>query len=387
MMAMYTRLLTLPTQSFFLLGPRGTGKTTWLKSVLPGSKYFDLLRSTEHIRLMRNPDEFRQEIAALKKGSWVVVDEIQKLPILLDEIHSIMNDFPKQYNFALSGSSARKLKRSGVNLLAGRAINRHLLPLTGSEMNYDFHEEDIVKYGMLPAVRNLSHDHDRVDFLDAYIANYLQEEIQQEALVKNLASFTRFLSVASLFHGQVTNVAGIARDAGVQRPTVQGYFDVLTDTLIGRWLPAWTPRMKVKEKVHPKFYFFDPGVVQSISPKSQDFNTSDRRGFFIESIVMNELLAAKYYHGIKGEFYYWSTPSGTEVDFIWKGLKSSIGIEVKATKQWKTSYGNPLRELHAEKFIDREFGVYLGERILKDNNVWIFPLKEFMKKCASADLW
>jgi predicted AAA+ superfamily ATPase len=173
MLTMYTRLLALPKHSFFLFGPRGTGKTTWLKTVLKEARWFDLLRSSELLKLMRNPGQFRLEVEALAGGSWVVVDEIQKWPLLLNEIHSLIADYPHKYQFALSGSSARKLKRLDSNLLAGRVINRKFFPLTGAELNYDFDPDNLLKYGTLPKV--CADPENRVDILEAYVVNYINE--------------------------------------------------------------------------------------------------------------------------------------------------------------------------------------------------------------------
>ena len=258
---MFTRLLQLPERSFFLFGPRGTGKTTWLRQVLPNALWFDLLRIRTLLELTQQPDTLRQQVEALPRGSWVVVDEVQRLPSLLNEVHALIADHGRAYRFALSGSSSRKLKRMDVNLLAGRAINRQFFPLTAAELNFDFEVESVLRFGLLPQIRS---DPDfAVDALEAYVSNYLREEIQQEALVRRLDSFARFLQVASLMNGQTANVAGIARDAAVARPTVQGYFETLIDTLIAFWLPAWQSRAKVKEVASPKFYLFDPGVARA----------------------------------------------------------------------------------------------------------------------------
>ena len=214
---MITRRYDLPDHSFFLFGPRGTGKTTWLKHVLPDALWFDLLRTQVVLALSRQPESFRQQVEALPRGRWVVIDEVQRMPALLNEVHALIADHGRAYRFALSGSSACKLKRLDVNLLAGRAINRQFFPLTASELGYDVSVNRVLQFGLLPQIHA---EIDRaVDVLDAYVATYVREEIQQEALVRNLASFARFLEVAALVNAQVVNVAGIARDAAVARPT------------------------------------------------------------------------------------------------------------------------------------------------------------------------
>ena len=187
MLTMFPRCLDIPSRSFFLFGPRGTGKTTWLGLKLPDAEWFDLLGTKKLLGLMRDPDLFRRRVEALKEGSWIVLDEIQRMPELLNEIHAIMNRLPGKYRFAITGSSARKLKRGHVNLLAGRAVNRQFFPLVGDELGYEFEIDDLLRFGTLPAVAAQDAVADRIDLLEAYVANYVREEIQQEAAVKNLA--------------------------------------------------------------------------------------------------------------------------------------------------------------------------------------------------------
>lgn len=381
---MYTRLLSPPDHSFFLFGPRGTGKTTWLKASFKEAKWFDLLRSSELLKLMRSPEQLRLEVEALEKGAWIVIDEIQKLPQLLNEIHSLIADHGNKYHFALSGSSARKLKRLDANLLAGRVINRKFFPLTGAELNYDFNPDDLLKFGTLPKV--CADPNNRVDILEAYVANYIKEEIQQEALVQNLASFSRFLEVAAIMNGQLVNVSNIARDAGVARPTVQRYFDTLVDTLIGCWLPAWRPRAKVKEVSHPKFFFFDAGVTRAIQNRLHEPLESSERGPLLETLVLHELRSWINMSGCGGELAYWRTPSQSEIDFIWTRGRKTVGIEVKAAQVWKREYGGTLNQLSHEKRLQECFGVYLGNARLKDHAVHVLPIKEFMKDIAHGKL-
>ena len=333
---------------------------------------------------MREPNQFRLEVEALDKGSWVVIDEIQKVPQLLNEIHSLIADHGNKYRFALSGSSARKLKRMDANLLAGRVINRKFFPLTGMELDYDFATEDILRYGLLPKV--CAEPRHRVDILEAYVANYIKEEIQQEALVQNLASFSRFLEVAAIMNGQVVNISNIARESAVARPTVQRYFETLTDTLIGCWLPAWRARAKVKELAHPKFYFFDPGVVRAIQNRLQEPLEAAERGPLLETIVLHELRAGINVSGCGGELSYWRNPSQSEIDFVWTGGKKAVGIEVKSGLVWKKEYGSVLNQMLEQGQIQKGFGVYLGDARLKQNAVPILPLKEFMKGIAKGTI-
>jgi uncharacterized protein len=381
---MYTRLLPLPERTFFLFGPRGTGKTTWLRAKLPGATWFDLVRNQELLRLMRDPSLLRQAVEALPKGGWIVIDEVQKLPRLLDEVHGLIADHGGRYRFALSGSSARKLRRLDVNLLAGRAINRTFHPLTCAELDFRFELDDLLRFGSLPSVR--SEPGHAIDILEAYAVNYIKEEIQQEALVKNLDSFTRFLEIAALMNGQVVNTTSIARDAGVPRPTVQRYFETLIDTLIGVWLPAWRPRARVKEVARPKFYFFDTGVVRALLQRLRDPLEGAERGHLLETLVLHELRAAISIANIGGTLAYWRTPSGSEVDFVWSRGRTSVGIEVKASPVWRGEFGAALEEMRAEGVVQSAFGVYLGKEHLKRKGVEVLPLVEFLRALAEGKI-
>lgn len=227
MVTIYPRRLQPPASSFFLFGMRGVGKTSWARQHFPEAYRIDLLNESFYQTYLADSRVFRREIAGLKRGAWVVVDEIQRLPWLLNEIHGAIEEL--KLKFVLLGSSARKLRRAGVNLLGGRALQRVMSPLLPSELRGDFSLEEVLRFGSLPIVWNAP---SKKEQLEAYVQLYLKEEIQAEALVRNLPGFARFLPVAALFHGQVLNVEGLARDCGVARTTVQGYLDILEDTLL-----------------------------------------------------------------------------------------------------------------------------------------------------------
>ena len=379
---MYTRSLKLPRDSFFLFGPRGTGKSTWLRQQLPKALWFDLLRLPLVLELTRQPESFRSRVEALAKNSWVVVDEVQRMPALLDEVHAIIAEHGKRYRFALSGSSARKLKRLDVNLLAGRALTRQFFPLTSEELAFDFDTDVVLATGCLPRVR--SEPDLAVDILDAYVGTYLREEIQQEALTKDIPAFARFLQVAALCNGQVVNVTGVARDAGVARPTVARYFEILVDTLIGTWLPAWRPRARIKEVQHPKFFLFDPGVARGMAGRLREPLEAAERGPLLETLVLHELRAAVNCQNLGGTFSYWRTPSGSEVDFVWERGSTRIGIEVKAAKEWRREFGSTLIDLRGAGQLTRGVAVYGGKERLKDRGLLVLPLVEFVQELAAG---
>ena len=373
---MYPRILSLSRQSFFLFGPRGTGKSVWLSQVLPDAGLtVDLLRSSEYFRYRRDPSLLAREVAALAPGAWVIIDEIQKLPELLDEVHALLFAGAEGRRFALSGSSARKLKRSGANMLAGRAWSKRMFPLSLLETGGDFRLEDALRYGRLPLSVAAESVADKAEFLDAYVETYLREEIWQEAFVRNLDGFYRFLSVAALCNGQVLNVSNIAREVGIARSTVLGYFGILEDTLIGWRLPAWRKRAKVKEVAHPKFYLFDCGVQRALAGLQRDKPSSAERGALFETWVLNELRALNSWESHGGRFFYWRTEAGTEVNLVWQRGTRAVGIEIKASTLWKESFNSGLRTLLEAGDIERAFGIYGGERELRFGEIRVLPYR------------
>jgi len=380
---MFTRRLKPPARSFFLLGPRATGKTTWLREHFPKAHWFNLLEERTWSRLLREPGRFRQEVEALPAGSWVVVDEVQRLPGLLNEVQDLLSHDAKRIRFALTGSSARKLRSRDVNLLAGRATSRRFFPLVAAELPAGTQVDDLLRFGGLPAVRSEGTTRDRVELLQAYRDTYLAEEIRNEGLVRSLDGFARFMEVAALLNGQVLNVAGISRDAGVSRTTVQGYFEVLTDTMLGSLLPAWRPRARVKEVANPKFYLFDTGVARTLAGQLREPLHATERGPLLESWVLHEVRAHLHDHDVGGELAYWRLPSGLEVDLIWQRGSRRIGIEVKASERWRSEDGAGLRALDAAVGLDRRVVVYVGDRRLKDRDIDVLPFWEFVEKLGA----
>lgn len=228
----------------------------------------------------------------------------------------------------------------------------------------------------------------RINQLEAYVGTYLREEIKEEALTRNVQTFGRFLEVAALTNGQVTNLSNLARDAAVPRATVSTYFEVLVDTLLGNWLPAWTPRAKVKEVTHPKFYFFDCGVVRAIQKLLRETISNSERGVLLETFIFNELKAYMSYEDIGGELFYWRTNDGIEIDFIWKRGPKIVVIEVKSSTQWKEEYNAGFRSLLTSKITPQAcYGIYLGKETLQKNFALILPLSEFLKKLYSGNIF
>lgn len=380
----FPRLLIEPEQSFFLFGPRATGKSTWLKSCFDNKLHLDLLRNDVYFSLTSSPAAFRERVLACDPDeTWIIVDEIQRIPDLLNDVHSLIESHG--YRFALSGSSARKLKRGQANLLAGRALVKHMFPLTVAEYGNAITLEEALLFGTLP--RTITNPNTRIEQLEAYVGTYLREEIKEEALTRNVQAFARFLEVSALMNGQVTNLSNLARDAGIPRATVSTYFDILVDTLIGNWLPAWTPRAKVKEIAHPKFYFFDCGVIRAIQKLLRDDASSEARGLLFETLVFHELNAHISYKGIGGELFYWRTSDGIEIDFIWKRASTVVAIEVKSTSKWKNEYNAGFQSLLSSKITPKAcYGVYCGQDILKKDFGLVLPWNEFLKRLYAGQI-
>jgi predicted AAA+ superfamily ATPase len=380
---MFTRRFPTPDRSFFLFGPRGTGKSTWIGTAIEATARYDLLDVAESIRLAADPGLLARETSHVPAGGWVAIDEIQKVPALLDEVHRLIET--RRLRFVLSGSSARKLRRGGTNLLAGRADMRRLYPLVSAELGSSTDIDRMIEYGSLPLAVTGS---DPKAFLKSYALAYLQEEIRAEALTRNLGGFARFLEVAARQNAQVTNAAGIARDVGVSRQSVQNWFAILIDTLLGSWLPAWKLKRATKQVAHPKFYLFDSGVVRALSGRLPYPASPEERGGLLETLVHNELSAYLEYSGLGYPLFFWRTPDGVEVDFLCETASGYTAIEVKAATGWRSAASRgPLRlaaELGPRKV--RCFGVYLGSREAFYEPCRVLPVADFLRRLWAGEI-
>lgn len=383
---MFTRSLNPPRASFFLFGPRGTGKSTWIRSRFDDPFVVNLLMAENTVRYAHDPTLFRAEVLARPKTDWVVIDEVQRVPRLLDEVHYLMEE--KGYRkFVLTGSSARKLKRGAANLLAGRAVLRKLYPLTAAETGFSLPVEQQLRYGSMPLSVVAEDDDTREDYLRAYVTTYLAEEIRAEGLARDLGSFSRFLEVAALAAGQTTNVSGLARDAGVSRETARGYFEILVDTLIGEWLPAYRPRAKVKEVAQSKFYWFDAGVLHAAAGGFDQPMFADWDGVLLEHLILHEIRAYMHYAGIKGSLGYWATPSGGEVDFVWWYGKKMVAIEVKSARRYRREYQAGIRALKAGMAAEvRSYVVYRGDSELEVDGTRVLPVDTFLRRLHGGEI-
>lgn len=371
---MYPRILTIPKQkSFFLFGPRGTGKSTWIRTELKPDFTIDLLDSETYQMLLPSPQRLIQMITS-PKPKLIVIDEVQRVPELLNEAHKLIEE--RKWVFALTGSSARKLKRGQANLLAGRALTKHCYPLTARELGADFKLSESIKWGHLPAIFS---EHDKSKFLKSYINTYLREEVQQEGLTRNIAAFSRFLEAASFSQGSVINVSSIARDVGIDRKVIEDYFSILDDLLIGFRLPVFQKKAKRRMVKHPKFYFFDVGVYRAIRPSGPLDDNSSVTGVSLETLVLQEIRALNEYLDWDFEISYWHTQAHDEVDFVLYGDRGLFAIEVKLANKIRSEDLRGLR-LFASDFPQAKcMALYTGTQKLKVDGIDIVPVESFLK--------
>ena len=380
---MFQRILQAPAQSFFLLGPRGSGKSTWLRATFPEAHVLDLLAEETYQRLLASPGLFAAELRALTADRWVIIDEVQRLPNLLNEVHRFIE--AKRLRFILCGSSARKLKRADVNLLAGRAVRRAMHPFVPEELGAHFDLDAALRYGLLPIVFNSPAP---AETLTAYAQLYLKEEIQAEALVRNLPGFARFLPLAALFHGQTVNVTNIAREAGVARTTVVGYLDILEETLLCFRLPAYEAKLRVRERKLPKWYWCDPGIVRAMKRTSGSV-TPEERGALFEGLVAQLLRAYKDYHGVYDELYYWApaSRSETEVDFLLVQGTTLLAVEAKSGNTFTEAWCKGLRAVAPLQGLRRRIIVYPRGPVLRTTDgIEVLPFQYFADQLATNAL-
>lgn len=379
-----SRQLNLPQllekKSFFLFGPRATGKTFLIREQLTSQALIlDLLRSDLYLRLSRSPTELESIITAYGPCSVVVIDEVQKVPQLLDEVHRLIES--KGLKFLLTGSSARKLRRGQANLLAGRAWHAALFPLTWAELNTsNFDLDRYLRYGGLPTVY-LSKDPD--EELQAYTKTYLYEEIQAEGLVRRLPQFARFLQVAALSSGQMLNFAAIGSDAQVSPTTIREYYYLLEDTLLGFLLPPWTKSKKRKAIATAKFYLFDTGVTHTLAGTEALDHNSDLYGRSFEQWIAMELRAALSYRRARQELTYWRSTHQQEVDFL---LGDEIAIEVKASPRVHDRDGKGLFALKEEDIVNRFYLVSQDPQEMVKDDIQRLHWRTFLSRLWSGNL-
>lgn len=367
------------SESVFLWGARQTGKSTLLKMLFPDVRYIDLLKSDEFARYNRRPALLREELSLLPENELVIIDEIQKLPALLDEVHWLISNH--HIRFILSGSSARKLRRSGVNLLGGRAIRKHLYPFVSAEVP-DFDLIRACNNGML--LRHYLVENP-ISRLHAYVGDYLQQEIKAEALTRSLSVFTRFMEVAALSNGEILNYNNIASECGVSAPTVKEYFSILEETLIGYTIPAFTRNVKRRVVQSPKFYYFDVGVANFLLKRANLTPGSPEFGHAFEHFILQELIAYIGYFRPLQTLSYWRTSSGYEVDAIIGNAE--VAIEIKSSDEVQSHHTKGLKAFSEEFPECRLIIVSLDKYPRQMNNVEVYPASDFLTKLWGGEFF
>jgi predicted AAA+ superfamily ATPase len=383
---MYSRIIKFPERkSFFLFGPRATGKTTWLQQMFPKAVHIDLLKSELYSMLLASPARLVQLIPP-DCSEPIIIDEVQRVPELLNEVHRLIEQKEKNLRFILTGSSARKLRAKRVNLLAGRALTRFMHPLTVEELGHDFTLQNSLMFGHLPAIYS---EPDPGDYLASYIQTYLREEVQQEGLTRNLQVFARFLESASFSQGSTLNISEVARDCGASRKLVEQYFYILEDLLLAHRVPVFTKRARRRMVSHPKFYFFDTGVYRAIRPKGPLDRPEEIDGMALETLVFQELMAVNDLYRLGYELFYWRTSNGREVDFVLYGEAGFMAIEVKRAAKIRSQELRGLKSFARDYPMASLYMFYGGDERMYIDDITLIPIELALRKlpalCGAAD--
>lgn len=368
------RIFTPPEESFFLFGPRGTGKSTWLQTRYPDALRIDLLDPEVFRSYSAHPERLAELVLGNPEKKHIILDEVQKVPGLLDVVHALIEE-KRGIQFILTGSSSRKLKRTGVDLLAGRALTCSLFPFMASELKEAFDLSSALTFGMVPLITRAK---DREKTLKAYASLYVTEEVRSEGFVRNIGNFSRFLEAISFSHGSVLNVSNIARECQVERKVVENYISILEDMLLSYRLPVFSKRAKRAMASHPKFYFFDAGVFRSFRPTGPLDRPEEIAGAALEGLVAQHLIAWNSYRGGKNALSYWRTRSGNEVDFILYGKEVFWAIEVKNSTRVEESDLYSLRSFKADYPECQTFLLYRGKERLVKHGISCIPSEQFL---------
>ena len=371
---MIPRYYTPPEKSYFLFGPRGTGKSTFLKAYYPEAFYIDLLKPDLQRKYQARPERIIELIAANPTITTYIIDEIQRIPDLLSAVHSILENH-RRIQFILTGSSSRKIKKSGTNLLAGRALLRSLHPFLLSEMGDHADFNKALHFGLLPLVSMADNP---MDTLQAYISLYIREEVQYEGFTRNIGNFSRFLEAISFSHASVLNISNVARECEIERKVVENYISILEDVLLASRLNVFSKRAKRALITHPKFYLFDTGVFRALRPKGPLDNPNEIDGASLEGLIFQNLKAWNEYQNNPFELFFWRSRGGVEIDFVLYGESGIFAFEVKNASKIRSNDLNPLKEFKKDYPVSQVIFLYRGIERLKRNDVLCIPCTDFL---------
>ena len=374
-MEVLSRFLEIPEQSFFLFGPRGSGKSTWLSACLPDALFIDLLAPDRYRELSARPERLRQLVEGSPDRDTIVVDEVQRVPELLSVVHGLLEE-PGRRRFVLTCSSARKLRRGGVDLLAGRALHRTLHPFMGAELP-QFELGLALEQGLVPLVIRSDAP---ADVLRAYVALYLEEEIRAEGWTRDVGRFSRFLEAISFSQGSVLNVANVARECEIERKSVASYVEILEDLLLAFRVPVFSRRAKRRATVHPKFYFFDAGVYRSVRPRGPLDRREEIDGCALEGLVAQHLRAWIAYSKSDSKLFFWRTPAGAEVDFVVYGEDGFWALEVKNSDRVRSGDLRSLRTFLGDYPECEPLLLYRGEDRQLIDEIPCVPVADFLRR-------
>ncbi|KKQ32828.1 MAG: hypothetical protein US49_C0005G0047 [candidate division TM6 bacterium GW2011_GWF2_37_49] len=378
------RFFNEPSQSFFLFGPRGTGKSTLVRACYQDALWIDLLNPEILRSYSARPERLFDLVRGNPDKKIIVIDEVQKVPSLLSVAHSLIEE-DKSLQFILTGSSSRKIKQAGADLLAGRALQRHLHPFMAAELGESFSLEKALNVGMLPVLLGAT---DSRDALQAYVGLYLKEEIQAEGLVRNLESFSRFLEIVSFSHATVLNITNIARECEVKRKTVENYIEILEELLLAYKVPVFSKRAQRDMSVHPKFYLFDAGVFRALRPKGPLDRAEEIEGAALEGLVVQHLQAWNDYGTEKHDIAFWRTRSAVEVDVVVYGPLGFWALEVKNTTKIHSADTKPLEAFLVDYPMAKGILLYRGKERLLQKGILCLPCDEFLSALRPNEpLW
>jgi len=373
-----SRFFPVPRQSFFLFGPRGTGKSTWLRHELTDALFVDLLQPDVFREMSARPERLRGLVLGNPDRETIVVDEVQRIPELLNVVHSLLESGGRR-RFVLTGSSARKLRRGGIDLLAGRALTRSLHPFMAAELR-SFKLDDALTLGLLPLVLAAPQP---AEALKAYAALYVEQEVRAEGLTRNVGGFARFLEVISFSHAAVLNISNVARECEIERKTVANFVGILEDLLLCFQVPVFTRRARRETAAHPKFYLFDAGVYRSLRPRGPLDRPEEIEGAALEGLVAQHLRAWLAYSGADATLCYWRTRSGVEVDFVLYGKDTFRAIEVKNTARVRPEDLRGLKTFAVDYPRCETILLYRGKESLRVEGIQCSPVEEFLGRMGT----